>query len=129
MRHVRIDLSPSGLTYAPGDSIGICAPNDPDLVEACLRALDVDGHELVPCPDGTMRTVRDALRVAGGRRPARWTAQLELMLDASASDPEVEADALRRLTDGDDGAEPADADLLDLLEAFPSSPVRGYSTW
>ncbi len=61
VRHVQIDLSPSGLTYEPGDSIGICAPNDPELVDRCLRALGADGHELVPCPDGTMRTVREAL--------------------------------------------------------------------
>ena len=32
-----------------------------------------------------------------------------------------QAAKLRRLSEGDDGAEPADADLLDLLEAFPSA--------
>jgi len=46
-----------------------------------------------------------------------------LLLSMSASDPK-EAAALRRLADGDDGAEPADADLLDLLEAFASARPR-----
>ncbi len=60
VRHVAIDLSPSGLTYEPGDSIGIDAPNDPALVDSCLQRMGAAGHELVPCPDGTMRTVREA---------------------------------------------------------------------
>ena len=42
------------------------------------------------------------------------------LLAGSARD-EREATALRALADGDDGAEPADADLLDLLHAFPSA--------
>ncbi len=118
VRHVKIDLSPSGLTYEPGDSIGICAPNDPELVEACIRAMGADGHELVPCPDGTMRTVRDAFAwQVDIARPMDRTTELLAM---SATDP-GEAAALRRLTDGDDGAEPEDADLLDLLEVFPSA--------
>ncbi len=121
VRHVKIDLSPSGLTYEPGDSIGICAPNDPDLVEACLRALELDGHELVPCPDGTMRTLRDAFAwQVDIARPMDRTTELMAM---SAASP-AEAAALRRLADGEDDAEPADADLLDLLEAFPSARPR-----
>ncbi len=118
VRHVKIDLSPSGLTYEPGDSIGIVAPNDPELVDACLVALGADGHELVPCPDGTMRTIRDALA---------WQVDIARPLDrttdvlAAAATQPAEATMLRRLSDGEDGAEPADADLLDLLHAFPSA--------
>ena len=33
VRHVVIDLTESGLTYEPGDSIGLLTPNDPALVE------------------------------------------------------------------------------------------------
>ena len=118
VRHVQIDLSPSGLSYEPGDSIGIYAPSDPDLVEACLRALGAAGHELVPCPDGTMRTVRDAF--AWQVDVARPLDRTMLLLANAATDP-AEATALRRLADGDDGAQPEDADLLDLIEAFPSA--------
>ncbi len=120
VRHVRIDLSPSGLSYEPGDSIGIHAPGDPALVELCLQALGAAGDELVPCPDGTMRTVREAFAwQVDIARPLDRT----MLLMAGHANP-AEAAALRRLADGDDGAEPADADLLDLLEAFPSARPR-----
>jgi sulfite reductase (NADPH) flavoprotein alpha-component len=121
VRHIRIDLTPSGMTYEPGDSIGVAAPNDPDLVLLCLEALGADGHELVPCPDGTMRPIREAF--ATQLDIARPLDRTMLLMSMVAKAP-AEAEALRRLADGDDGAEPADADLLDLLEAFPSARPR-----
>ena len=120
VRHVRIDLSPSGLSYEPGDSIGIYAPNDPALVDLCLQALGAAGDELVPCPDGTMRTAREAF--AWQVDIARPLDRTMLLLAGAASGKE--ATALQRLADGDDGAEPENADLLDLLEAFPSARPR-----
>ncbi len=121
VRHVVIDLSPSGLTYEPGDSIGIYAPNDPELVEACLAALGAAGTSWCPAP--TARCARCATPSPGrSTSPARSTAPSTLLADG-ATDP-AEAAALRRLADGDDGAEPADADLLDLLQAFPSARPR-----
>ena len=120
VRHVRIDLSPSGLVYEPGDSIGIYAPNDPALADLCLQALGAAGHELVPCPDGTIRTVREAFAwQVDIARPLDRT----MLLMAETALP-GEAAALRRLADGDDGAQPEDADLLDLLQAFPSAQPR-----
>jgi len=121
VRHVKIDLSPSGLAYEPGDSIGVLAPNDPDLVESCLRMLGAAGTELAPCPDGTMRTAREALTwQVDIARPLDRTLDLLAMFAANPA----EAARIRRLADGDDGAEPADADLLDLLHAFPSARPR-----
>ncbi|MGE0225246.1 MAG: sulfite reductase subunit alpha [Acetobacteraceae bacterium] len=118
VRHVVIDLAESGLTYLPGDSIGLAAPNDPSLVEAILAACGATGDEPVPCPDGTDRPAREAfaahLAIA---RPLDRTLDLFAMTAADRQ----QAAALRRLADGEDGAEPADADLLDLLEAFPSA--------
>ena len=117
-RHVVIDLAESGLTYKPGDSIGLAAPNDPDLVEATLAALDANGDEMAICPDGAIRPVRAAftgfLDIA---HPLDRTTDLMAM---HAEHPR-QADLLRRLSEGVDGAEPANADLLDLLEAFPSA--------
>ncbi len=118
VRHVVLDLADSGLRYQPGDSLGLLCPNDPALVEACLAALGAAGDEAVPCPDGQARPLREAfashLAIA---RPLDRTLDL---LAASARDKR-EAAALRALADGEDGAEPADADLLDLLDAFPSA--------
>jgi sulfite reductase (NADPH) flavoprotein alpha-component len=118
VRHVVIDLAGSGLVYEPGDSIGIAAPNSPELVEALLTTLGASGEELVPCPDGVSRPAREAftcyLDIA---RPLDRTTDLLAMVAAHPSD----AAALRRLTDGEDGAQPEDADLLDLIEAFASA--------
>ena len=118
VRHVTLDLAGSGLRYQPGDSLGLLCPNDPALVEACVAALGAAGDEAVPCPDGQARPVREAfashLAIA---RPLDRTLDL---LAGSARDKK-EAKALRALAAGDDGAEPADADLLDLLRAFPSA--------
>ena len=122
VRHVVIDLSCSGLTYQPGDSLGIAAGNDPALVTACLQALGARGDELVPCPDGSMRTLHDAFT---------WQLDIARPLDRTfealaLSAPPQDAAGLRRLADAEDGAEPADADLLDLLLAFPSARPRVF---
>jgi sulfite reductase (NADPH) flavoprotein alpha-component len=118
VRHVVIDLAVSGLAYEPGDSIGLATPNDPALVAACIAALGATGTEEVPCPDGVARPLLDAfaahLDIA---RPLDRTLDLLAM---SAVHPD-HARKLRRLSEGEDGAEPADADLLDLLTAFPSA--------
>ena len=117
VRHVVIDLGASGLAYEPGDSLSLLPANDPALVAACVDALDADAAMPVPCPDGVTRPLGEALaRFADVARPGDRTLDL---LAAGARDAR-EADTLRRLAEGED-AEPADADLLDLLEAFPSA--------
>jgi sulfite reductase (NADPH) flavoprotein alpha-component len=118
VRHVVIDLTASELSYEPGDSIGLAAPNDPALVEATLAALGASGDESVPCPDGATRSSREAFtRHLDIARPLDRTTDLLAM---SAKYPR-HAETLRKLSEGADGTEPADADLLDLLEAFPSA--------
>ena len=113
VRHVVLDLADSGLAYEPGDSFGIAAPNDPALVEAVLAALHATGEEAVP--GGTLRAVlREQRDIA---RPLDRT--LDLLAGAAKHPPH--AAALRALAEGEDHAEPADADLLDLLAAFPSA--------
>lgn len=118
VRNVILDLEGSGLRYEPGDSLGLLAPNDPVLVESCLAALGATGEEMVPCPDGVSRPAREAfLTHLAIARPLDRTHDL---LAGAARDAR-EAAMLRKLVDGDDDAEPADADLLDLLEHFPSA--------
>jgi sulfite reductase (NADPH) flavoprotein alpha-component len=118
VRHVVIDLTASGLAYEPGDSIGLAAPNDPALVAACIAALGATGTEEVPCPDGIARPLQEAFAAhLDVGRPLDRTLDLLAM---TAVHPDHAA-RLRRLAEGEDGAEPADPDLLDLLTAFPSS--------
>jgi len=108
VRHVVIDLAESGLAYEPGDSLSVAAQNDPALVDAVLAALGAAG-------DAALR--EELLQRRDIARPLDRT--LDLLAGAAKHAPH--AAALRALADGDDGAEPADADLLDLLEAFPSA--------
>ncbi|MGI4978438.1 MAG: sulfite reductase subunit alpha [Janthinobacterium lividum] len=118
VRHVVIDLAGSGLVYEAGDSIGIAAQNDPELVEATLRAMGATGEESVACPDGEERPLRAALASQFDiARPMDRTTDLLAMSATHAP----HAAQLRRLSDGEDNVEPVDADLLDLLEAFQSA--------
>src|SRR5256885_15662960 len=47
-RHHEISLAASKLTFEPGDSMAVCATNDPPLVEEIIRALGATGEEIVP---------------------------------------------------------------------------------
>jgi sulfite reductase (NADPH) flavoprotein alpha-component len=121
VRHVVIQLKDSGLVYEPGDSIGLATPADPALVRACLTALGATGDEAVAGPDGIERSLQEIFTtLVDIARPLDRTTDLLAM---SAKHPRHAA-ALRLLSEGADGAEPADADLLDLLEAFPSARPR-----
>lgn len=118
VRHVAISLAGSGLSYEPGDSIGLAPHNNPLLVGQVLQLLGATGDEPVACPDGESRPAREALTSFYDiTRPFDRTTDLLAMV---ATDP-AHAKALRKLSDGDDDAEPADADLLDLLEHYPSA--------
>ncbi|WP_270937810.1 sulfite reductase subunit alpha [Falsiroseomonas oryzae] len=108
VRHVVLDLADSGLAYEPGDSLSIAAENDPALVEAVLAVLGAT-------EDAALR--EELARRRDIARPLDRT--LDLLAGAARHPPH--AGALRALADGEDGAEPGDADLLDLLTAFPSS--------
>ena len=108
VRRIVLDLSGTDITYEPGDSLGVVVRNDPALVEACLVALNARGDVAL---GEALSAERDIAR------PLDRTLDL---LAGAAQDPR-EAAALRKLADGDDGAEPEAADLLDLLEAFPSA--------
>ena len=43
--HLEVSLEGSGLTFEPGDSLGIVPENDPEMVEAVLRAAGLDGDD------------------------------------------------------------------------------------
>jgi sulfite reductase (NADPH) flavoprotein alpha-component len=59
VRHVALELRDSGLTFEPGDALGVCAPNHEDVVEPLLRLLQLSGEELV-----SVESERMALRHA-----------------------------------------------------------------
>ena len=60
VRHIEIDLGESGLSYQPGDALGVWYHNDPDLVEEIIGLIWRTGDETVALNDQTM-TLREAL--------------------------------------------------------------------
>lgn len=108
-------------TPQPQDNQAPTMPNagaDLETVAAIIRCLGADPAEPVTCPDGTRRPLSDALgTVCDIDRPAA----LALEVLASRAPEYGESRCLQALAEGYPGAEPADADLLDLLYAFPSA--------
>src|SRR5436309_7735334 len=116
-RHVvfRHDLP---LDYKAGNSLGVHAANDPEIVAAIIERLAAPAACEVACPDGSRHPLRQALIEACDiGRPSDQAIEV---LASRARDP-GEADRLQALAEGYPGAEPANADLLDLLLAFPSA--------
>src|SRR2546421_7196552 len=59
-RHFEIDLTNWGLNFEPGDSVAVYPTNDPQLVDAILRALGAKGDEPVTAAK-TQKPFREAL--------------------------------------------------------------------
>jgi sulfite reductase (NADPH) flavoprotein alpha-component len=47
VRHIELSLHGSGLSYAPGDALGVWPRNAPELVEDVLQLLELDGETAV----------------------------------------------------------------------------------
>jgi sulfite reductase (NADPH) flavoprotein alpha-component len=60
-RHFEVDLTGWGLSFEVGDSVAVCATNDPELVDEVIHALGATGNEQVPRPKGAPTTFREAL--------------------------------------------------------------------
>ncbi len=58
--HVELSLEGSGITYEPGDSVGILANNPPALVDAILRKTSFSGTEEIKLKEGDFY-LKDAL--------------------------------------------------------------------
>jgi sulfite reductase (NADPH) flavoprotein alpha-component len=122
-RHVVFDISATALAYEVGDSLGVHAANCPELVAALIERLGARDADEVDCPDGSRRTLRDALRlVCDIGRPSDEAVEVL----ASRAPDHDESQCLQALAEGYPGVQPEDADLLDLLLAFPSArpPVQ-----
>jgi sulfite reductase (NADPH) flavoprotein alpha-component len=61
-RHIELSLEGSGLTFEPGDSLGIYPENDPALVDMLLEELKWDSEEMVTVnKQGDVRPLKEAL--------------------------------------------------------------------
>lgn len=61
VRHIEISLADTGLTYQPGDALGVFFDNDPALVDAVLQATATSADAEVSVGAQTL-TLRDALQ-------------------------------------------------------------------
>jgi sulfite reductase (NADPH) flavoprotein alpha-component len=117
-RLVVLETDSAAATFEPGDSLGIVARNCPELVAAIIARLGVTPETPVLSPDGTERPLGEALAQACEiRRPSDQAIEV---LSSRAHDID-ESRLLQAMAEGYPGAGPDDADLLDLLESFPSA--------
>ena len=58
--HLELDLAGSGITYEPGDALGVYGSNSPKLVQAVLETTGLDGKEKVTTHKGE-KTLLEAL--------------------------------------------------------------------
>lgn len=61
VRHIEISLVDSGLTYQPGDALGVYFQNDPALVQAILTATGIDPTSVVHLDAAGEVTIERAL--------------------------------------------------------------------
>ncbi len=120
-RLVMIDLRSSGISYKPGDALGVYPENCPQHVEQILECLGATGAEDVMGWDDRTVSFRNALhRDFTITRPSP---DLLDLLARSAADS-TDAAELARLRDSDEGS--GDLEILDLLVRFPSAkPAAG----
>ncbi len=121
--HMELSLEGSGLTYQPGDSLGILPNNRPDLVFALIELLGEDPETSVQTPDGE-QTLREALtrhyEITVLTRPViqRYAALCEAR-ELQALLAEGRNKDLMAWSDG--------RDLIDLLKAYPVSGLTGQA--
>lgn len=60
-RHLEISIAGSGFQYEPGDSMAVCATNDPELVDEIISVLRASGDETVPAGKNETASLREAL--------------------------------------------------------------------
>jgi sulfite reductase (NADPH) flavoprotein alpha-component len=117
-RHVELSLEDSGLTYEPGDALGVVAQNDPALVDRLLDTVGLSGSDTVELKAGPT-ALRDAL-----------TSTLEI----TASTPRfltqwaelAGSDRLAAIAAGDAKARTAFLELhhpLDLARKYPAKGI------
>jgi sulfite reductase (NADPH) flavoprotein alpha-component len=117
-RHVVLEAIDGPLDYQVGDSLGIAARNDPALVAAIIERLGASPDTAVQSPDGTERPLGEAL---SDFCEIRRVSDEAVEVLASRAHDRDESRVLQAMAEGYPGAGPDSADLLDLLETFPSA--------
>jgi sulfite reductase (NADPH) flavoprotein alpha-component len=112
-----LDRGGAPIPYRVGDCVAIAPQNDPDVVRMLLRALRARGQETLSTPWG----VREAWRCLLEDADVSHVRDETLELLARSAQTAREARDIARLLEGASGPE---LNLLELLEAFPSTRPR-----
>ena len=88
VRHVELALEGSGLTYAPGDALGVWHENPAPVIDDVLKAVRLDGSEPVEF-DGQSKPLRDWLGF--NREVTRVTRPFLAQQAERSGDPELAA--------------------------------------
>ncbi|MFP3126187.1 sulfite reductase subunit alpha [Ectobacillus funiculus] len=63
-RHIELSLNSSGLSYVPGDALGVIPQNDPELVASLLKEMEWDEETLVTInKEGDTLPLKEALTI------------------------------------------------------------------
>lgn len=115
VRHLEFDLSGSGLTYQPGDVLGVYFENDPALAAEILAAVGLKGDEEVTV-DGNLFDISTALQTKlelTQNTPAFVKGYAELADNAALSAIVEDAEKLQTLVQS--------TPIVDVLNEFPAT--------
>jgi sulfite reductase (NADPH) flavoprotein alpha-component len=115
VRHLELNLDGSGLTYSPGDALGVWHENPPAVVGEVLRSLKLDGAEAVEV-EGVTKPLREWLGV--GRELTRLTRPFITQHAERAGDAKLAA-VLQPGHESELRSTLKDLQVVDLLERHP----------
>lgn len=116
VRHIELSLEGSGITYQPGDALGVWPTQSPTLVDAVLGTLGLDGDSQVTCKEETLALAE----WLGHRRELTGLTRPFLLAHAERGNH----DQLKALLESGSNNELAEllatTQLLDLLRRYPT---------
>lgn len=118
VRHIELSLEDSGLSYNPGDALGVYPENSPALVDELLGTLTFDGAQVVSA-DELEIPLREALafyREITLLTPPLMKHWAELVDDDALKALVADSSELRVWTEG--------RDVLDLVRAWPVAQLQ-----
>ncbi len=134
-RHLELSIEGSGMTYIPGDSLGIIPENDENLVTALLLSLGFEGTEEVTFKDQTFtlqHALQTKLEITVLSKPllkklASFTPNAELQELLTTEDKVKDFIYGRDLLDFVQAFGPFDWTAQQLVDQLRKIPVRLYS--
>ncbi|SOB74797.1 sulfite reductase (NADPH) flavoprotein alpha-component [Marinobacter sp. LV10R510-11A] len=118
VRHIELSLEDSGLSYNPGDALGVYPENSPALVDELLGTLTFDGKQVVSA-DELEIPLREALafyREITLLTPPLMKHWAELVDDDALKALVADSSELRVWAEG--------RDVLDLVRAWPAAQLQ-----